>query len=254
MEVAAGFAEHVDVQVGRLLDEVDRLGYGDNTLVFYIWGDNGSSGDGVAIRAAVRAGTTTAPTKAVGTAALSILAFASVVQLEGNGFVAAFVAGLAFGAVGRGDSDDASLEFTHQAGDLLSMAVWLVFGALALPILRDAGWEEWAYAAIALTAVRMVPVALALLGTSFDRSTALLVGWFGTRGLASVVFALLALDGLAPGDGKQVLAVITCTVVASVVAHGATTAWVGGRFAPDRAAHPAASSPGPASDPLTPSG
>jgi arylsulfatase A-like enzyme len=46
MEVAAGFAEHTDVQVGRLLDEVDRLGYGENTLVFYIWGDNGSSGEG----------------------------------------------------------------------------------------------------------------------------------------------------------------------------------------------------------------
>ena len=46
MEVAAGFAEHVDVQVGRLLDEIERLGYGDNTLVFYIWGDNGSSGEG----------------------------------------------------------------------------------------------------------------------------------------------------------------------------------------------------------------
>ncbi len=46
MEVAAGFAEHADVQVGRLIDEVDRLGYGDNTLVFYIWGDNGSSGEG----------------------------------------------------------------------------------------------------------------------------------------------------------------------------------------------------------------
>jgi arylsulfatase A-like enzyme len=46
MEVAAGYAEHVDVQVGRLVDEVERLGYGDNTLIFYIWGDNGSSGEG----------------------------------------------------------------------------------------------------------------------------------------------------------------------------------------------------------------
>ena len=46
MEVAAGFAEHVDVQVGRLVDEIERLGYGDNTLIFYIWGDNGSSGEG----------------------------------------------------------------------------------------------------------------------------------------------------------------------------------------------------------------
>ena len=46
MEVAAGFGEHVDVQIGRLIDEIEQMGYGDNTLVFYIWGDNGSSGEG----------------------------------------------------------------------------------------------------------------------------------------------------------------------------------------------------------------
>jgi arylsulfatase A-like enzyme len=46
MEVAAGFAEHADVQAGRLIDEIERLGYGDNTIVFFIWGDNGSSGEG----------------------------------------------------------------------------------------------------------------------------------------------------------------------------------------------------------------
>jgi arylsulfatase A-like enzyme len=46
MEVAAGYAEHVDVQVGRITDELDRLGYGENTLFLYIWGDNGSSGEG----------------------------------------------------------------------------------------------------------------------------------------------------------------------------------------------------------------
>jgi arylsulfatase len=48
MEVYAGFTEHVDAQVGRLVDEVDRLGYGDNTLIFYIWGDNGASAEGQA--------------------------------------------------------------------------------------------------------------------------------------------------------------------------------------------------------------
>jgi arylsulfatase A-like enzyme len=48
MEVYAGFAEHVDAQVGRIVDEVDRLGYGDNTLIFYIWGDNGASAEGQA--------------------------------------------------------------------------------------------------------------------------------------------------------------------------------------------------------------
>ena len=46
MEVSAGFTEHVDVQVGRIVDEIERLGYGDNTLIFYIWGDNGSSAEG----------------------------------------------------------------------------------------------------------------------------------------------------------------------------------------------------------------
>jgi arylsulfatase A-like enzyme len=46
MEVAAGYAEHVDAQAGRVIEEIERLGYGDNTLIFYIWGDNGSSAEG----------------------------------------------------------------------------------------------------------------------------------------------------------------------------------------------------------------
>lgn len=186
---------------------------------------------GLAAKFAVRSGVATESSKAVGTAAMAVFAYAVVVQIGGNGFVAAFVAGLAFGATGRGSPHHEGLEFTHQTGDVLSMAVWLIFGALAWPILGDAAWEAWAFAVLALTVVRMAPVVVALIGSPFDRATTLLVAWFGPRGLASVVFALLAFDALAPEDGQQVLTVIACTVVVSVVAHGATTAWMGSRFA-----------------------
>ena len=91
------------------------------------------------------------------------------------------------------------------------------------------------YAVLSLTAVRMVPVALALVGTGFDRNTVLFVGWFGPRGLASLVFALIALEEL--GDGAdEVVAVIAFTVLLSIVVHGLSAAPLASRYG--RAAAP----------------
>lgn len=171
-------------------------------------------------------------------AALSLLSYAAAVELSGNGFVAAFVAGLAYGAgtrraaraAGRDDTAEHSLEFTHQSAELLSLIVWFLFGALMVPVLADLEWQDVAFAVLALTVVRMLPVALVLLGSGLDRVTVAVVGWFGPRGLASVVFALLALDGLAPEDGSQAVRVITTTVLLSVVLHGVTAAPVSARY------------------------
>jgi NhaP-type Na+/H+ or K+/H+ antiporter len=88
-----------------------------------------------------------------------------------------------------------------------------------------------AFAVLALTLVRMVPVALALLGTRLDRGTVALLGWFGPRGLASVVFGLLAFDTLPTDEGRQVITAIAATVLLSVVLHGASAAPLGRRFA-----------------------
>ena len=111
------------------------------------------------------------------------------------------------------------------------MVVWFLFGAVMLPELRYAGWREFVFGAIALTVIRMVPVALVLLGTGLDRETVAVIGWFGPRGLASVVFALLAEGTLAESDSLHVLAAITATVLMSVVLHGATAAPISARYA-----------------------
>lgn len=151
--------------------------------------------------------------------ALAILAYAAAVVVQGNGFVAAFCGGLAFGAV-AGRRGPAEVQFLEQASGLMSLLVWLAFGAIAVPIMVDRVDPAMVvYAVLSLTAVRMVPVALALLGSGLDRNTVLFVGWFGPRGLASLVFALLALEELG-SEADEAVAVIAVTVLLSVIAHG----------------------------------
>jgi NhaP-type Na+/H+ or K+/H+ antiporter len=91
-----------------------------------------------------------------------------------------------------------------------------------VPGLQAAGWRDVAFALLALTAARMLPVAVASIGSGMDRATVAFVGWFGPRGLASVVFGLIAFDTLAPADARTVLAAVTVTVALSVLLHGVT--------------------------------
>ena len=98
--------------------------------------------------------------------------------------------------------------------------VWLGFGAVAVPIVVDrANWITVVYAVLSLTVVRMMPVALALIGAGLDRETVLFIGWFGPRGLARLLFALLALEELGPA-ADQAVAVSAVTVFLSVLARG----------------------------------
>ena len=168
--------------------------------------------------------------RAIGTAAISILAYAGTVELGGNGFVAAFVAGLAYGAAADATHDEPALGFTHEAGEVLSLTVWFLFGALVVPSLRAATWREVAFGVAALSVVRMLPVALALIGAGVDRSTIGIIGWFGPRGLASVVFGLLAAKSLEGGDGQKTLSAIAVTVLLSVVLHGASAGPLARRY------------------------
>ena len=160
---------------------------------------------------------------------LALAAYTLPLALGGNGFVAAFCGGMAFAAA-AGRRAPAELAFLEQAGGLVSLLVWLTFGALAVPILLDLlTLPTVLYAVLSLTLVRMVPVALASLGSRLDRNTVLFVGWFGPRGLASLVFALLALEELGShADGA--VAVITLTVLLSVLAHGLTAAPLATRY------------------------
>ena len=168
--------------------------------------------------------------------ALALAAYTGSLVVHGNGFVAAFCGGLAFGAT-AGRRGPAELAFTEQAGSVVSLLVWLGFGAIAVPIMVDAAsWTILLYAVLSLTVVRMVPVALVLWGAGLDRAAVLFIGWFGPRGLASLLFALLALEQLGT-NADDAVAVIAVTVLLSVLAHGLSAAPLAARYGRSAAAH-----------------
>jgi len=153
--------------------------------------------------------------------ALALLAYAASLACDGNGFVAAFAGGIAFGRF-AGRTGPQEVLYVEQTSGLASLLVWALFGLVAVPLVGEhVGWQSLLYAVLSLTAVRMVPVALLLLGSGLTRRTALFMGWFGPRGLASVVFALLAVEELG-ARAESAVAVITTTVLVSVLAHGLT--------------------------------
>jgi NhaP-type Na+/H+ or K+/H+ antiporter len=194
---------------------------------------------GVATRLARRRGWLSEELSGPAVLALALLAYTGALLVDGNGFVAAFVAGLVFGGVaGRGGEKE--VYFVEQSGAVASMASWLIFGALAVPVIRDT-WtlNVLGYALLSLTVIRMLPVTLALAGAGFDRFAVGFVGWFGPRGLASVVFALLAVEDLHDA-GKDLVGVIAFTVLLSVLAHGFSGRPLAKRFkeSPDRSTAP----------------
>lgn len=200
----------------------------------------------ILLQVAQRAGWGAAGFRPLAVSALAVLAYSSALAAGANGFVAAFVAGLAFGRVTGNEAT--ALVFTEQAGELLSLVVWFAFGAVLLvPGMEDATWADVGFAVLALTVVRAVPVGLALLGSGLDRATIAFIAWFGPRGLASVVFGLVAVDKLDPAASQLLLGAVTVTVVASVVLHGVSASPLARRYG-DRARGIARASPEHAGD------
>ena len=156
--------------------------------------------------------------------ALALLSFAVAEAVGGNGFIATFAAGLSFGAIVRNRC--ASLfEFMETEGQLLTLLTFFVFGALMIPEalpLIDA--KTLLYAILSLTVIRMLPVALSLLGSGVGLATHLFLGWFGPRGLASILFALLIIERSQIPHRGDILAVTVATVALSVILHGVTAA------------------------------
>lgn len=174
---------------------------------------------GLAMRTARRRGWAAEDMAGPAVLAVAVAAYALTLVLDGNGFVAAFVAGLMFGSTaGRGTTKE--VFYVEQTAGLASLLTWFLFGAVAVPlVVEEAEWQTLVYAVLSLTVVRMLPVALALLGSGLSWSTVAFVGWFGPRGLASVIFAVLALEDL-PAEADRAVAVIATTVLLSVFAHG----------------------------------
>jgi NhaP-type Na+/H+ or K+/H+ antiporter len=153
--------------------------------------------------------------------ALALLAFVSADQLGGSGFIAAFAAGLVFGHLDT-EPEERDLDFAVDAGQVLSLAVFFVFGAvIVVGAFGDLTWQIGLYAVLSLTLIRMVPVAIAMIGTGLDRVSVAFLGWFGPRGLASIILVLVIIEQEAElGSFDLVVTVIAVTVTLSVFAHG----------------------------------
>jgi NhaP-type Na+/H+ or K+/H+ antiporter len=154
------------------------------------------------------------------TAATAVLAAGIAVGLGGSIFIAAFVGGLVFGGVRRRAESEVGY-LVDQGGELLNAVTFLVFGAVILgPALDELTWEVALYAALSLTVVRMLPVALSVRGTRARPPTVAFLGWFGPRGLASIVFGVILFEEAALPNQDLILLAVIATVALSVYAHG----------------------------------
>ncbi len=179
-------------------------------------------GGGWLLAAARRRRWTTATSEQLFVVAIAILAYCGASAVGGNGFVAAFVAGIAFRtAAGRVEP---ATEFAEVLGLAASYLVWLIFGISLVGPIVALGFDPvyLVYAVVSLTVVRMAPVAVALARSRLRPDTVAVIGWFGPRGLASIVFVLVAIEtlGLDHPATDTLVRAATWTILLSVVAHG----------------------------------
>jgi NhaP-type Na+/H+ or K+/H+ antiporter len=156
----------------------------------------------------------------IGFLALALIAWIAAEGLGGSGFIAAFVGGLTIAASGR-EVSEAVRTFTEVEGEILNLAVFFIFGLVAITLLSGITGIVIFYAILSLTIIRLIPVAISLIGTKLNVKTKLFIGWFGPRGLASIVLLLIIFDEapMMPGLGI-VQMVIAATVLLSVFTHG----------------------------------
>jgi NhaP-type Na+/H+ or K+/H+ antiporter len=164
-------------------------------------------------------------------AALAIIAWYAAGEAGGNGFIAAFAGG---GAAGMAAVPlrERLLDFAEEEGELLNLAGFLIFGIFAAEALGDATWQMVAYGVLSLTVIRMLPVAGAVIGLGLRPATILFLGWFGPRGLASIILALVVIEEEPALTGiDEIFLVMTVTVLLSVFAHGVSAAPLTRRYA-----------------------
>ena len=167
--------------------------------------------------------------------AASFAAYVLAEVIGGNGFIAAFVSGMIFGNTYRHNIRFVR-EFMEGAGMLLTMASFLVFGALLLPDgLAHASLKTVVIAVMFLTVVRVGAIWLSLTGAGLKSSEKLFLGWFGPRGLASILFTLVIIDEFEFPDEAELLACVSMTVALSILVHGLSSTplarWIGKRSA-----------------------
>ncbi len=166
------------------------------------------------------------------TVALAIACFAVAQSLHGSGYIAAFAGGMLFGFIAR-DNTHKLVHAAEGIGETLALLTWLLFGVAVLgDVLDQATWAVVLYAVLSLTLVRMLPNYVALSGTGESSASRLFLGWFGPRGLASIVFAIIALQEGVP-NGEFIALIVACTVALSLILHGISAnplaKWVAGK-------------------------
>lgn len=158
--------------------------------------------------------------------ALALIVYAGAEAIHGNGFMAVFCAGLTVGNTTRHLCTHV-YEFGESEGQLLALVTFLLFGSTMVPgAFQRLTMNSVVFAILALTVVRMLPVTVSVLGQRLRPATHLFLGWFGPRGLASILFALLLVDGAHVPHAEMLMDAVVVTVVFSVVLHG-MTAWPG---------------------------
>ncbi|MBT8436924.1 MAG: cation:proton antiporter [Gammaproteobacteria bacterium] len=163
--------------------------------------------------------------------ALAILTYVAAELIGGNGFIAVFVGGMVFGNRLQ-NACTFLFEFMETEGQLLMLITFLVFGAVMLPqALEQAGMVHLVYALLSLTVIRMLPILLSLVGTGVHLPTQLFLGWFGPRGLASVLFLLLILEQSELAHRDEIFTVTVLTVALSALLHGISAAPLANAYA-----------------------
>ena len=168
----------------------------------------------------------------------AVLAYGIASALDGSGFIAAFVAGMTFRlALGR-DPEHIN-ELSEEVGNVLNGVTFVLFGAILLgPALGELSWDLVLYAVLSLTVLRMLPVAIAMLGTRARAPTLGFLGWFGPRGLASIVFAVIVVEESNLPHEHLIVLAIYLTVGLSVLAHGISAAPLANSYARWYEQHP----------------
>ncbi|BCI55287.1 sodium/hydrogen exchanger [Mycolicibacterium litorale] len=179
------------------------------------------AGLAIAANAAQHRGWMTTQSKRLVLVAAPLLTFGMSLAIDGNGFVSAFVCGIVFKYLRQSDDIRRDLELVDDVGFLLTVGMWFAFGATAVAILENGvPVGTVVFCLLALTLVRVGPVALGMVGTRFSRPERLLVGGLGPRGTTSIVFGLLAFNVLDGRDETTVGLVVVVCVLGSVILHG----------------------------------
>lgn len=189
---------------------------------------------GLLVDKASRAGWMNETYQRLSSASLAIIAYTAAELMHGNGFMAAFFSGLAWGAR-TSPVRDSIHEYAAAEGHQLALFIFLMLGLILIPATMPY-WDirAWIYAVLSLTVIRMIPVAISLIGSKLDRASVSFIGWFGPRGIASLLYLLIVVARIGTSGYEYMLSVIALTVLLSIFLHGLSAvplAHIYGRYA-----------------------